>query len=78
MINNFYLSPVLKAGISYVNVRSNGWDSEEYALLMFESGIRTKIYFGGGIMLQANLCYSGLIAGSELVHIMTMGVGLGF
>lgn len=78
LINNFYISPVLKLGLSYTRVRENGWDGDEYVLPVFETGVRLKTYFLKGLMLQANLSYMGIVAGETYVQVVHMGIGLGF
>lgn len=78
IIDDFYIAPVLKFGVAYTNARINGWFGGDSASMVFEAGVRTKAFLGGGLLVQANLFYSAIIEKSGLFSMINLGLGIGF
>ncbi|MDA3811361.1 MAG: hypothetical protein PF518_13640 [Spirochaetaceae bacterium] len=78
LIDGLYITPVLKAGIGFTTVNINGWLGDSAISSMFEGGVRLKAILAGGLLIQGNITYIGLIEKSGLFSIMTLGFGMGF
>ncbi len=74
---NLYLGPVLKLGFAYTNARISGWSGGSTFSFLFEGGAQVKATLGDGIFLQGSIRYIGIIESSGLVHMTSIGFGLG-
>ncbi|MBN2657748.1 MAG: hypothetical protein JXR86_11865 [Spirochaetales bacterium] len=77
VIENFYITPVIKGGGAYARARINGWQGGDSFAPVFEGGIRLKGYIRGGLLLQGGIFYTGLIEASGLFSILSVGMGFG-
>ena len=78
ILENFYVSPIIKGGVAYTSARVNGWFGGSAFSGVFEGGIRVKAFLGGGFLLQANVTYIGLIESSGIISMISVGFGFGF
>ena len=77
ILEGLYITPVLKGGFGYTTARINGWIGGESFSGMFEGGVRLKAFVGGGMLIQANVTYTGLIEKSGIFSILSLGFGFG-
>ena len=77
ILDNLFITPVVKVGVSYTNVRFCGWYGGSAFSPMFEGGLRLKAILGGGLLIQGNIIYGGLIEKSGIISIMNIGLGFG-
>lgn len=77
IVDNFYITPVLKGGGAYTNARINGWLGGDSFSGIFEGGVRFKAYMKGGLLIHGGIMYTGLIEKSGLFSIMSIGFGFG-
>lgn len=78
VMENFYISPVLKAGGAYLRSRLNGWMAGDAFAFLFEGGGRVGAYLNEGLLIQGEVTYTGIVEKSGLFSIMSIGFGLGF
>lgn len=78
LIDGLFLTPVIKMGIGYNTAEIQGWLSDSTFAAMFEGGLRLKAFVAGGLLIQANINYTGVIEKSGLFSLISLGFGLGF
>lgn len=78
VMENFYVSPVLKAGGAYLRSRLNGWLGGDSFAFLFEGGGRVGAFMNDGLLIQGEITYTGIVEKSGIFSIMSIGFGLGF
>lgn len=78
IIENLYISPVVKFGGAYTRARISGWYGGSAFSMVFEGGVRLKAVLSGGLLIHGNICYGGLIESSGIFSMINVGFGLGF
>lgn len=78
ILENFYISPVLKVGGTYLRSRINGWLGGDSFAFLFEGGGRVSLFLKGGLLLEGSVAYTGVIEKSGIFSIMNLGLGFGF
>ncbi|MBB6478418.1 hypothetical protein [Spirochaeta isovalerica] len=77
ILENFYITPILKGGGAFARARINGWLGGNSFAPMFEGGVRVKAYMRGGLLIQGGIFYTGMIEASGLFSILSIGMGFG-
>lgn len=77
IVENVFVTPVFKLGFGYTAAELNGWLGDSSFSSMFEGGVRLKGILSGGLLIQGNIMYTGLIEKSGIFSIMSLGFGFG-
>ena len=77
IVENIYVTPVLKLGFGYTSAALNGWLEDSTFSAMFEGGVRLKGVVSGSLIIQGNVTYTGLIEKSGIFSILSLGFGFG-
>lgn len=77
IVDNVYVTPVLKAGGAYTSAAINGWLGDTAFSAMFEGGVRLKGIVADGLLIQGNIMYTGIIEESGIFSLLSLGFGFG-